>query len=299
MMRKIILNLIAVAAVVGWIVAFLSMTESSDLEGRLAVATTKLSEASERLKDAQTQLLGQQNALGNLQDIDEHLVAKQAEALALAEEIEARTSELGALRQELDTGKIELGALADRVAASGAVLSRLTRDQEGTKTELDRLQTEAERQRAAAIVASADTQAPAPKASAVSKPAVAVTAPAISEVATGVTTAAEIPAADPLADARRRFARIDQDGDGRFDRIDFRLKRVSLFGKVDANADDYLTPDETLLSPEAFRIFDSDGDGKISSLEMADRRSFSVMDTDGDEFVTFDEYAKFLRVNTE
>ena len=102
-----------------------------------------------------------------------------------------------------------------------------------------------------------------------------------------------------MADARRRFAKIDQDGDGRFDRVDFRLKRVSLFGLVDANEDGYLTLDETLLSPEAFRYFDSDGDGKISSLEMADRRSFSVMDADRDEFITFEEYVKFLRVSPE
>jgi Ca2+-binding EF-hand superfamily protein len=110
---------------------------------------------------------------------------------------------------------------------------------------------------------------------------------------------AAIPAANPLADARRRFARIDQDGDGRFDRVDFRVKRVSLFGLVDANEDDYLTLEETLLSPEAFQEFDFDGDGKISSLEMADRRSFSVIDADRDEFVTFEEYVKFLRIGPE
>ena len=104
---------------------------------------------------------------------------------------------------------------------------------------------------------------------------------------------------NPLADAKRRFARIDQDGDGRFDHLDFRLKRVSLFGLVDANEDGYLTLDETLLSPEAFQQFDSDGDGKISSLELADRRSFSVMDADGDEFITFEEYVNFLRVRPE
>ena len=260
----------------------------------MAAATTELSETSERLKDAQTQLAGQQSALGSLKDIDERLAAKQAEALALTGEIETNTGELGTLRQNLESGNAELGALAERIAARQAVLSRLTRDQEGAKAELGRLRAEAERQFAAAVVAPAATQvaAPAPKA-----PTVVITAPAISEVAAVVTTAAEIPAADPLADARRRFARIDQNGDGRFDRIDFRLKRVSLFGMVDANADNYLTPDEALLSPEAFRTIDSDGDGKISSLEVADRRSFSAMDIDGDEFVTFDEYAKFLRVN--
>ncbi len=84
-----------------------------------------------------------------------------------------------------------------------------------------------------------------------------------------------------------------------FDRLDFRLKSVSLFGLVDANEDGYRTVDETLLSPEAFRNFDSDGDGKISSLELTDRRSFGVMDTDRDEFVTFEEYVKFLQVSPE
>ncbi len=291
-MQKIMLNLIAVAAVAGWVVAFLSMSESSDLEDRLAATKAELSKASEQLTDTQSQLALQQGAVGNLKDIDERMAAKQAEAAALAEEIEAKRSELGTLRQDLDSGKMELGALADRVAASEAVLSRLTQDQEGAKAELSRLRAESERQRAAAINSPAETQTavPAPKA-----PTAPIAAPATMEA----TTAAAIPAVDPLADARRRFARIDQDGDGRFDRLDFRLKSVSLFGLVDANEDDYLTLDETLLSPEAFQNFDSDGDGKISSLEMADRRSFSVMDTDRDEFVTFEEYVKFLRVSPE
>ncbi len=99
-----------------------------------------------------------------------------------------------------------------------------------------------------------------------------------------------------MAEAKRRFARIDQDGDGRFDRLDFRLKRVSLFGMVDANEDGYLTPDETLLSPEAIQQFDTHGDGNISSAEMADREGFKVMDTNRDNFVTFEEYVKFLGI---
>jgi Ca2+-binding EF-hand superfamily protein len=60
-----------------------------------------------------------------------------------------------------------------------------------------------------------------------------------------------------------------------------------------------LTLGETLLSPEAFQKIDSDGDGKISPLEMADRRSFSVMDADRDEFITFEEYVKFLRISSQ
>ncbi len=275
MMQKVLLGFVAVAAVAGWAMAFLSMSGSNDLEDRLAATKAELSEASEQLTDTQSRLSLQQGAVGRLTDIDERMAARQAEALALAEEIEAKRSELGTLRQDLDSGKIELGALADRVAAEKAALSRLTQDLEVAKAELGRLRVESERQ---------------PEA-----PTAPIAAPATIEV----TTAAAIPAADSLADARRRFARIDQDGDGRFDRLDFRLKRVSLFGLVDANEDDYLTLDETLLSPEAFQIFDSDGDGKISSLEMADRGSFSVMDTDRDGFITFEEYVNFLRVSPE
>ncbi len=286
------MNLVAVAAVAGWVMAFLSMSESSDLEERLATAKAKLSEASERLNDTQSQLARQQSAMGSLKDIDELMAAKQAEAAALAAEIEAKRSELRTLQQDLDSGKIELGAMADRVAASEAALSRLAQDQEGAKAELSRLRAESERQRETVIGSPTETQTAvqAPEGS---------TAPVAAPATIETTTAAAVPTVDPLADARRRFARIDQDGDGRIDRVDFRVKRVSLFGLVDANEDDYLTLDETLLSPEAFQNFDSDGDGKISSLEMADRRSFSVMDADRDEFVTFEEYVKFLRVGPE
>ena len=182
--------------------------------------------------------------------------------------------------------------MADRISASKSELSRLTRDQELAEAKLDWQRAKIERQRAAAI----DT--PTEKQTAAQAPRVPTDA-AVAPVAMNTTTAAAISTADPLADAKRRFARIDQDGDGRFDRLDFRLKRVSLFGMVDANEDGYLTLDETLLSPEAFQRFDSDGDGKISSLESADRRGFSVMDTNRDDFVSFEEYVKFLRVSPE
>ncbi len=131
-----------------------------------------------------------------------------------------------------------------------------------------------------------------------STPQAPATPKAVSEPSTPAKTT-KTQESDLLTNARRRFARIDQDGDGRFDRLDFRLKSVSLFGLVDANEDDYLTLDETLLSPEAFQSFDFDGDGRISSLELTDRRSFSVIDIDRDEFVTFEEYLKFLRVSPE
>jgi len=292
MMQKILLGLTAVAAVAGWVVAFLSMSESRDLEDQMAAAKIELTKASEQLTDTQGRLALMQGAASSLDDIHKPVAAKQTEAAALDEEIGAKKRELGTLRQDLDSGKTELGAMADRISASKSELSRLTRDQELAEAKLDWQRAKIERQRAAAI----DT--PTEKQTAAQAPRVPTDA-AVAPVAMNTTTAAAISTADPLADAKRRFARIDQDGDGRFDRLDFRLKRVSLFGMVDANEDGYLTLDETLLSPEAFQRFDSDGDGKISSLESADRRGFSVMDTNRDDFVSFEEYAIFLHISPE
>ena len=291
MMQKILLGLTAVAAVAGWVVAFLSMSESSDLEDQMAAAKIELTKTSEQLTDTQGRLALMQGAASSLDDIHK-LAAEQTEAAALDEEIGAKKRELETLRQDLDSGKTELGAMADRISASKSELSRLTRDQELAEAKLDWQRAKIERQRAAAIdtLTEKQTAAQAPR---------VPTDAAVAPVAMNTTTAAAISTADPLADAKRRFARIDQDGDGRFDRLDFRLKRVSLFGMVDANEDGYLTLDETLLSPEAFQRFDSDGDGKISSLESMDRRGFSVMDTNRDDFVSFEEYAIFLHISPE
>ncbi len=291
-MQKMLLGVVTIAALAGWVMAFLSMGESSDLDDRLAATKVELSETSEQLTDTQSRLALTQGAASSLEDIDQRVAARQAEVAALDAEIAAKNSELGTLRRDLDAGRNELSALTDRVAASKSVLARLAQDIEVATTELGQLRAETEGQREAVIGSTTETQTAvqAPKA-----PTAPITAPATIEA----TAAAPTPVVNPLADARRRFARIDQDGDGRFDRVDFRVKRVTLFGLVDANEDGYLTLDETLLSPEAFQTFDSDGDGKISSLEMADRRSFSVMDTDRDEFVTFEEYVKFLQVSPE
>ncbi len=268
------------------------MNETSDLKERLAAAKIELTKASKQLTDTQSQLAFQQSAAGNLDAVDKRLVEKQTEAAALAEEIEAKRRESETLKQDLDSGKTELGALADRISASRSELSRLAQDQEAAEAELGRLQAESEARRGAATVSPAETQ------TAVQAPG-APDAPLAPSAAKATTAAAATPAADPLTEAKRRFARIDQDGDGRFDRLDFRLKRVSLFGKVDANEDGYLTFDETLLSPEAFKQFDTDGDGKISSAETADRQSFSVMDANRDNFVTFEEYVKILRIGPD
>ena len=311
-MQRILLGVIAVVAVAGWITAFYALRSSGDVKERLTATRAELSAVSEKLTNTQNRLRLQQDAAGSLEEIGERIGSVQAEAAALTRQINTRTSELQALRQKIDAGETELASVTRQNEARKSALASLAQDVEAARAELDRLRTEQHE---------AVSQSPTTGSAVGSTPQATVTSKAVSQSPAAGSTVGSIPQAlaapravsepsspekvtktqegDRLGVAKRRFARIDQDGDGRFDRLDFRLKRVSLFGLVDANDDDYLTLDETLLSPEAFQDFDSDGDGKISSLEMADRRSFSVMDADRDEFVTFEEYVKFLRVGPE
>ncbi len=311
-MQRILLAIIAAAAVAGWIAAFYASKSSGEVEERLTASKAELSAVSEKLTSTQNRLRLQRDAAGSLEEIGERIGSVQAEAAALTRQIKTRTSELQALQQKIDAGETDLASVTRQIEAKTSALASLAQDVEAARAELDRLQSEQHE-----VVSQSPTtgsavgstpQAPAtpkavsqsPTAGSVvgSTPQAPATPKAVSEPSTPAKTT-KTQKSDLLTDARRRFARIDQDGDGRFDRLDFRLKSVSLFGMVDANEDDYLTLDETLLSPEAFQKFDSDGDGKISSLEMADRRGFSVMDANRDEFVTFEEYVKFLRVGPE
>ncbi len=315
-MQRILLGVMAVVAVAGWITAFYALRSSGDVTERLTATRAELSAVSEKLTNTQNRLRLQQDAAGSLEQIGERIGSVQAEAAALTRQIKTRTSELQALQQKIGAGETELASVTRQIEAKRSALASLAQDVKAARAELDRLQSEqhegVSQSPTTGSGVGSTPQAPAtPKAVSQSPtggsvvgstPQAPATTKAVSEPATPAKTTAKATKtqkSDLLTDARRRFARIDQDGDGRFDRLDFRLKSVSLFGLVDANEDDYLTLDETLLSPEAFQKFDSDGDGRISSLEMADRRNFSVIDTDRDEFVTFEEYVKFLRVSPE
>ncbi len=70
---------------------------------------------------------------------------------------------------------------------------------------------------------------------------------------------------------------------------------VAALSLIDANSDGYVTLDETLLTPDKFKRFDADGDGKISSIEFVDLRSFDTIDGNRDGSVTFEEYLSFVR----
>ena len=74
---------------------------------------------------------------------------------------------------------------------------------------------------------------------------------------------------------------------GELAKFEFRLNSVKLLGVIDANQDGFVTRDETFLSPEQFKLFEFNGDGKISKDEFrGPDRFWSRLDGDGDGVVT-------------
>ncbi len=292
-MQRILLGLIAVAAVAGWITAFYALKSSGDVKEGLTATRAELSAVSEKLTSTQNRLRLQQDAAGNLEEIGERLGSVQAEAAALTRQLKTRTSELQTLQQKTDAGETELASVMRQIEAKKSVLASLAQDVEAARAELDRLRTEQHE---------AVSQSPTTGSAVGSTPQAPATPKAVSEPSTptkATAKATETQESDLLTDARRRFRKVDQNRDDKIDRVELRLKKVSFLSLIDVNRDDYLTIDETLLSPDVFKRFDSDGDGKISSFEFVDAPTFTAIDANRDEFVTIEEYLRFLRIPTQ
>ena len=99
-MQRILLGVIAVAAVAGWITAFYALRSSGDVKERLTATRAELSAVSEKLTNTQTRLRLQQDAAGSLEEIGERIGSVQAEAATLTRQIKTKTSELQALQQK-------------------------------------------------------------------------------------------------------------------------------------------------------------------------------------------------------
>ena len=187
------------------------------------------------------------------------------------------------MRNETEAGKAEFATLESKLRERKAQVSEIEQEIELAGTELERLRAEAEELRRKAVGAqtglSVERQ---PQAASEAEPSVA-----------------EPKEADRVAEARRRFQIIDQNGDGKLDQFEFRLNSVKLLGLIDANKDRFVTRDETLLSPERFQRFDLDGDGKISPVEFVDARTFREIDTEKQGFITFEEYLAFIQATVK
>ncbi len=292
-MQRILLGVMAVAAVAGWIAAFYAYKSSGDVKERLTATRAELSAVSEKLTNTQNRLRLQQDAAGTLEEIVERIGSVQAEAMALTRQIKTGTSELQALQQKFDAGETELASVIGQTKAKKSALASLEQDVEAARAELDRLRTEQHE---------AVSQSPTTGSAVGSTPQAPATPKAVSEPSTpakATAKATKTQESDLLTDAKRRFRKVDQNRDDKIDRLELRLKKVAFLSLIDVNRDGYLTIDETLLSPDVFKRFDSDGDGKISSFEFVDAPTFTAIDANRDEFVTIEEYLRFLRIPTQ
>jgi len=294
-MQKLLLGVIAAVAIAGWIAAFYAWKSSGDVKERLTATRAEVSAVNEKLTNTQNRLRLQQDAAGSLEEIGERIGSVQAEAAALTRQIKTRTSELQALQQKIDAGETELASVTRQNEARKSALASLAQDVEAARAELDRLRTE-QHEAVSQSPTTGSAVGSTPKAPATPK---AVSEPSTPAKATTKATATKTQESDLLTDARRRFRKVDMNRDDKIDRVELRLKKVAMLSLIDVNRDGYLTIDETLLSPDVFKRFDSDGDGKISSFEFVDAPTFMAIDANRDEFVTIEEYLHFLRIPTQ
>ncbi len=286
-MQRILWGLIAVAAVAGWVVAFVAINRSNDLKTKLAESETERAALSETLAAAQAGLRKYRDTAGQMESLGERIDAVRAELDGLTRQAEAKYREHLALAQKIKAGKEELAALAPRIEASKSEVTGLKQQIALARIELERLQAEARRSRKSAV---RSEQGPPARQKRETTPEPKTTA-----VPSSPTTTTGAQERDLTTEARRRFRIIDKNGDNTIDRLEFRLNKVAALSLIDANRDGYVTLDETLLTPDKFKRFDADGDGKISSVEFVDLRSFDTIDGNRDGSVTFEEYLSFVR----
>jgi Ca2+-binding EF-hand superfamily protein len=119
------------------------------------------------------------------------------------------------------------------------------------------------------------------------------------------------------------FADLDADGDGQLDVTEAKGNAgvSARFGKIDANADGYLTLEEyrqfftsqksqgelhaqahsAVVTRDVWMKLDADNDGKLSSTEVSGNTTisgaFSTMDSNGDGFVTQAEYRAYAKTD--
>jgi Ca2+-binding EF-hand superfamily protein len=280
-MPKILLGVLAVAAVAGWAVAFVFFDKSGDLVGKLENSEAERAKLAEDLESARKDLGKYTESAGRLDEIGEEVRAAEDRVAALEGMGQAARKELATVRNDAEAGKAELATvestLRERKAEVGEIEQEIERA--GTELELLRAATEEMRQMAEpAETGQAVEGQPQTQAASEAEPRVA-----------------EAKQTDRVAEAKRRFQIVDQNGDGELAKFEFRLNSIKLLGVIDANQDGFVTRDETFLSPEQFALFEFNGDGKISPLEFVDERTFRNIDADKQGSITFEEYMTFVQ----
>ncbi len=279
-MPRVILGLVAVVIVAGWPTAIFYFTKWRDQDVSLEISETKRVKLEKDFELIQRDLEKQIESAGRLDEISQQLSSAEDQAAALEGQIQAKRDELIVIGNKIESGEAELAKLEPQLSERKATVNEIEQEIELAGSELERLRAEAEDLK--------QNDAPAqsePMPEPILEPEIT------SEV---VSVEAEPNETDRVAEVRRRFEIVDENGDGRVDQFEFRLKSIRMQDQLDTNRDGFVTIDETLLSPEKFKLLDSDGDGKISPVEFT--RALAIIDTAGQGFITFEDYLAFVQV---
>ena len=282
-MPRVILGLVAVVIVAGWPTAIFYFTKWRDQDVSLEISETKRVKLEKDFELIQRDLEKQIESAGRLDEISQQLSSAEDQAAALEGQIQAKRDELIVIGNKIESGEAELAKLEPQLSERKATVNEIEQEIELAGSELERLRAEAE-----------DLMQNAAPAQSEPMPEPILEPEITSEV---VSVKAEPNETDRVAEVRRRFEIVDENGDGRVDQFEFRLKSIRMQDQLDTNRDGFVTIDETLLSPEKFKLLDSDGDGKISPVEFT--RALAIIDTAGQGFITFEDYLAFVQVTAK
>jgi chromosome segregation ATPase len=282
-MPKIVLGVLAIVAVAGWAFAIVYFNKSGDFGSKLATTEAERGKLVKALDLVEQDLAQHIEATGRLDQIGQQLSATEDQVAAMEGQIQAKRDELVVINNETELGKAELAKLDSELSERRASVGKIEQEVESAGSELERLRAEAEELKQKAALAQSEP----------------LTEPILEPGATSEAIPAEAKPkeTDRISEARRRFEIVDENDDGRIDQFEFRLKSIRMQDQLDANRDGFVTIDETLLSPEKFKLFDSDGDGKISPVEFT--RAFPIIDTAGQGFITFEDYLAFIQATAK
>lgn len=89
---------------------------------------------------------------------------------------------------------------------------------------------------------------------------------------------------------------VDFDGDGLISRMEFEISVAIIAEEADRNGDGIIDHSEFPWTEANRRLFDNDGDGRITSVEIQEfrdgmRLAFSALDTDMNDFLDSQEMA--------
>ncbi len=282
-MQKIILGVLAIVAAAGWAAAYVFFTESGDLTERLAGAEAERAKVESALDAAKGDFKKQTDSAGSLAAIEQKLGAAEANSIVLDKQLQGKRSELSEVTREIESQKLELSKLERQLTEKTLSLKTAEQDAELAEREVERLRAES-----AELAQTAERLRNGSPAAAMPDPAAGTMAKLESQ--TGVP---EPPAMDLESRIERGFKLLDKNGDGEIDEFEFRLNSVRLLGMIDTNDDGSVTPDETLLPPDRFSLFDQDGDGKIAPLEFVE--AFRILDRGGKGVISREDYEAFIK----